>query len=102
MAKFKKNKAKSMKNLGDLAKKKPKPPQLNQVDVPVTASDSNQSDFPFNETFSTQETPSEDFESRDEITYVDIDLLNSILDYVLNGNNSRRSLSVFILAILKL
>ena len=75
---------------------------VNHVNIPVTVSENNQSDFPFDQTFSTQDTPSEDYESRDEITFVYMELIKQILDYILSGNNSRRSLSVFILAILKL
>ncbi|RNA34765.1 hypothetical protein BpHYR1_039002 [Brachionus plicatilis] len=54
MPKHSTDKANSIKNLGGLAKKKHIFAEVNHVNTPVTVSENNQSDFPFDQTFSTQ------------------------------------------------
>ncbi|RNA19494.1 hypothetical protein BpHYR1_027580, partial [Brachionus plicatilis] len=54
-----------------------------------------------NVTTSTDDHSDKEFENAEEITRVDTKLISDIIEFILNGNSTRRSLSVLILAVLK-
>lgn len=86
---------KLLTNLGDFYAKKLNPQR--QVDK-----NTNEEAYFFEDSILSFEDSSDtDFENIDEITSVDLKLLSDLIEFNLNGNVSRRSLSVLILAVLK-